>query len=803
MAFSPDGRRLFVTLQNGNVRVVKDGALLARPFVTVATDTFFERGLLGVAVDPNFASNGQVFTYHTTTASGASKQHVVTRFTADATGDIASGIGTTIFSIPAGSAGNHNGGALNFGPDGKLYVAVGDGANTPANAQSLTSLNGKILRINTDGTIPTDNPFFASTTGTFQAIYALGLRNPFTFAFQPGTGIAYVNDVGSSGANRREETNPLSAGANFGWPTVEGIQSSPPAFANGTYTNPVYVYTDGFSMTGSVFYNPTTPMFPPSFVGRYFLADFVSGFIRTIPTSGTAPVPAQGFATGASGPVDLDIGPDGALFYLEYNTRRVMRVFVNTSLLPTVTDQPDNVTVPVGQAGVFNAVVGGPGTIGLQWQRSNSGAAFTNIVGATSPSYTLSPTTLSDTAARFRVVATNASGSVVSEAATLTVINNTAPAPSITTPDTNLLFSGGNVINFSGSAFDTEDGNLPASAFSWDINYITGSTLRPFAGPFNGVTSGSFTAATSTPYLLTDVAYRITLTVTDSAGTVSTTSRDVLPQVSTITLQTNPPGIGLTLDDVPTASPVSVNTVVGLDRNLGAPASVVISGQTFQFDNWSNGQSRLQVLTTPAINTTYTATFRDITAPVAQTPTYVQDAPRPQVTVSFSENVINSLTSGDVLLTNLTTNTVVPTSSIVLTYAAQSNTATFSFPGLLADGNYTLTIARSGVTDAAGNALASDISLSFFSFGGDFNLNRVVDFNDLVVLARNFNQTGRINSQGDADYNGTVDFNDLVILARNFNRSLIAPPIPIFDLGVRQGFGGGRASERGGKDLLR
>src|SRR5205823_6118401 len=116
------------------------------------------------------------------------------------------------------AATNHNGGATHFGPDGKLWIAVGENANG-ANSQTLTNLLGKMLRINSDGTIPTDNPFYNTATGQNRAIWALGLRNPYTFTFQPGTGRMHINDVGQ---NTWEEIDVGVAGANYGWPSTEG-----------------------------------------------------------------------------------------------------------------------------------------------------------------------------------------------------------------------------------------------------------------------------------------------------------------------------------------------------------------------------------------------------------------------------------------------------------------------------------------------------------------------------------------------------------------------------------------------------
>jgi glucose/arabinose dehydrogenase len=192
MEFAPDGR-LFVCEQGGQLRVIKNLSLLGTPFMTVNTTASGERGLLGIAFDPGFATNNFLYVYYTATTPTTHNR--VSRFTAN--GDVVvPGSELPILDLETLSAGNHNGGAIHFGVDGALYVAVGENAVT-ANAQSLSNRLGKILRINRDGTIPANNPFYNVTTPSNRSIWALGLRNPFTFAVQPGTGRIYINDVGN------------------------------------------------------------------------------------------------------------------------------------------------------------------------------------------------------------------------------------------------------------------------------------------------------------------------------------------------------------------------------------------------------------------------------------------------------------------------------------------------------------------------------------------------------------------------------------------------------------------------------
>jgi glucose/arabinose dehydrogenase len=227
MAVMPDGRVL-VTQQNGQVRIIKNDVLLPAPFYTVDTDSTFERGLLGVVTDPGFASNHWVYLYFT--ARTPAPHNRILRVT-EAGDTVVPGSERVILDLPDLPSGTkwHMGGALRFGPDGKLYVAVGNHEDDPrpvadSNSQKLSNPFGKILRINPDGTVPADNPFF-NTAGAYRAIWSYGLRNPFTFAIQPGSGTMFVNDVGQGSW---EEVNRGQRGGNYGWPAATAAISTPP-----------------------------------------------------------------------------------------------------------------------------------------------------------------------------------------------------------------------------------------------------------------------------------------------------------------------------------------------------------------------------------------------------------------------------------------------------------------------------------------------------------------------------------------------------------------------------------------------
>jgi glucose/arabinose dehydrogenase len=322
MGFAPDGR-LFVAEQAGRVRIARpDGTLATFLNISTKVDSTGERGLLALTFDPGFSTNGYVYLHYTKKATSTTPVHNrIVRVTAS--GDkVVAGSEKLIFRLNnLSSAKNHNGGAIHFGEDSKLYVAVGDNANGE-NAQSLRTLKGKILRINKSGTIPTNNPFYSKASGDNRAIWALGLRNPFKFAIQPDTGTIYINDVGEK---TWEEINRGASGANYGWNLCEGNHDNPnrPGSVNcsaAPYTAPVHEYahgstdTTGCSITGGTFYNPTTVQFPSGYGGDYFFADLCNGWIRKYDPSTKA---TTGFATGLSSVVDLEVSKnEGELYYL-------------------------------------------------------------------------------------------------------------------------------------------------------------------------------------------------------------------------------------------------------------------------------------------------------------------------------------------------------------------------------------------------------------------------------------------------------------------------------------------------------
>lgn len=328
-AFLPDERIFLVHQFSGEVQLLVNGVLKSQPLLTVPDlETSSEKGLLGIAVDPDFPGEPYVYLFH----SHNSSTNRVSRFIVE--GDLqdpnSSNLSidvnsqeTLIDDMPA-NASNHNGGTLRFGSDKTLYISHGDDASR-SQVQDLTTLNGKILRINRDGSIPTNNPSFPSEPpGKRDEIFAFGFRNPFRFNIDPETEQLFIGDVGQ---NRVEELDLSSGGENFGWPRFEGSED----FDTGASlippdpTAPIWEYTrlpGPNSVIGLAVYRqqdyPNDASFPPEYDGSYFYADFYHDWIRNIHSDGAGGWVSLDFGSGFNSPVDAALATDGSIYILEY-----------------------------------------------------------------------------------------------------------------------------------------------------------------------------------------------------------------------------------------------------------------------------------------------------------------------------------------------------------------------------------------------------------------------------------------------------------------------------------------------------
>ncbi len=597
MAIAPDGR-IFVAQQDGALRVVRNGALLSQAFLTVSVNSSGERGLLGVAFDPDFANNSFVYVYYTTSASPIHNR--VSRFTASASNaDVAAaGSEVQLLNLPTlSSATNHNGGAIHFGTDGKLYIAVGDNANS-ANSQSLTSPLGKMLRINADGTIPSDNPFFSQTTGINQAIWARGLRNPFTFSVDRTNGRIHrqrrrPGQLGGSERGRRRRQLRLAA---------DGGQQSFRRERRDLPGAHVSERRELLCHYGRCVLSPHDDELSRRVRRSVLLRRLLRRLHPHVESHRTTRRRAD-FATGISSLVDIQVHPDGSLYYLARgSTGELFRVSYTAVTAPAISSHPASITRAAGQTASFSVTASGTAPLTYQWQRNG-----VNISGANAPA-TRSRQRRRDNGAMFRAVVSNTAGSATSNAATLTVPANAAPSGSITAPTAGTNYRGGQVISFTGTATDPEDGALPASAFTWRVDFHHDEHTHPHVEETSGITSGSFTIA-DRGETSANVFYRVYLTVRDSSGLTHVSFVDVRPLTSVIRIESNVTNAQLTLDGSPITAPFTFTGVEGVIRSIGVVSPQTSGGVSYEFANWSDGGSATHEITTPQADTTFTALF--------------------------------------------------------------------------------------------------------------------------------------------------------------------------------------------------
>ncbi len=339
LAVAPDGRIIFNELKSGRTRIIQNGTLLPNPFSTLTVATDGEQGLLGLALHPDFPNQPLVYVYHTYRDSANRLFNRVVSFKDQ--GNIGADMQVILDRVPAAII--HNSGILAFGPDGKLYVSVGD-ATQESRVQDTSYLNGKILRLNPDGTFPPDNPYPRSP------VFALGFRNPFGMAFSPG-GRLYMTD---NGPDRNDEVNIVLPGGNYGWPDVTGFSSI------GALTDPILNYTPTIAPTGIAFY--TGASLRRDLVGVPFFGAWNTGEVRQIILNGCHLMYEDPVAHRAgSGILDMEMAVDGHLYFSTPGA-------IGRVVGPSVSGGMPLVTATAG-AGLAAAVA--PLTI-LAWGRSRT-----------------------------------------------------------------------------------------------------------------------------------------------------------------------------------------------------------------------------------------------------------------------------------------------------------------------------------------------------------------------------------------------------------------------------------------------
>jgi glucose/arabinose dehydrogenase/chitodextrinase len=639
--FLPDGRMLLVELA-GRILVLPPPYTQANstPFLQLTNvgSAGVQQGVYDIALDPNFTSNHYYYIFYTL---GSPNRDRLSRFTANSanTGTVA-GSELVLYQDPQDANAEHHGGAIVYGNDGKLYFTTGEHFQA-SDAQSLNNPRGKIHRINSDGTIPTDNPFYDGSGPHVDSIWAYGLRNPYRASYDAPTGRLLVGDVGGNDYSTAvEEVDLGAAGANYGWPNCESNCSAP-------YTNGIYSYAHNgrdASITGGFVYRGS--QFPSSYQGSYFFADYTQNWIRrlTFDTNGNVTgvqnfEPPDGSVDGPYGDiVYLTEGPDGAIYYLDLGysdisgtfgvskLRRIRYVQGNQSPVAAASANPTSgpapLTVTFSSAGSLDPE-GQPLTYAWTFGDGDTSTAA-------NPTHTYNRAGLYSA----RLTVSDGVNNTASTPVTISVGNK--PTAAITSPQDGVFFKAGDVISFAGTGADTEDGSLPASAFTWNIDFLHEGHVHP-GTPVTGVKSGTFTIPTSGHDFSGNTRYRITLTVTDSDGLTDTSTVTIWPTKVNLTFDTAPTGLTLYLDGIAKTTPFVYDTLVGFHHDIEA-RNQSVGSNNYVFTSWSDNGAQQHTLVVPSSAQTYVATYH-VTSPPA-TPAFVQirsTTPQtPQSTVSVA-----------------------------------------------------------------------------------------------------------------------------------------------------------------------
>lgn len=711
--FSPDGR-VFVAEKSGLIKVF-DNLTDTTPtvFADLRTNThnFWDRGMLGMALDPNFPSNPYVYVLYTFDAAiGATPPRWGTAgATSDgcpnppgattdgclvsgrlsrlqANGNVMTGPEQVLIEDWCQQFPSHSVGDLVFGGDGALYVSAGDGASfnnvdygqfgntnagfsrnpcgdppggvggsmTPPTAQggalrsqslrrgpgAPVTLDGAILRVDpATGLGLPDNPLAGHADVNARRIIAYGLRNPFRLNFRPDTNEIWVGDVGW---NNWEEINripnPTDATVeNFGWPCYEGnsrqsgydnanLSICENLYSEGSsaVTTPYYAYshsskvvstdtcpTGSSSIAGVAFQFGGETSYPVEYNNALFFADYSRDCIWVMFQDGNGnPNPAniQPFVQQAAAPVDVEMGPDGNLYYADFDggtIRRIEYFSANQPPIAIAAANPTNGSAPltVNFSGASSSDPDAGDTITFAWDLDGDGAFDDSTVAEPTFQYPAGSYTV-----RLRVT-DNHGGFDISDPITITS-GNSPPTPVIDTPSPGTTWDVGSVINFSGSASDAQDGSLPASAFTWTLimHHCPSNCHTHPIQTFNAVNSGSFTAPDHEyPSFL-----ELQLTVTDSGGLSTTVSRQLDPRTVVLNFQSSPSGLQVAVNATTQTTPFSRTVIVGSSNTISAVSPQTSGPATYFFQSWSDGGAQTHTLIAPAPGATYTAAFTSV-----------------------------------------------------------------------------------------------------------------------------------------------------------------------------------------------
>jgi glucose/arabinose dehydrogenase len=688
--FAPDGR-VFVAEKSGIIKVFDN---LADTTPTVFADlrtqvyNFWDRGLLGLALDPQFPSNPWVYVSYTRDAEiggtaalwgspGATSDPCPTppgptqdgcvvsgRLSRlQASGNVMVGQEQVLIDDWCQQYPSHSVGDLVFGPDGALYASGGDGASfggstdygqsgDPRNpcgdppvpvggAQTIpsaeggalrsedlltpndsTTLDGTIIRVDpaTGAALP-DNPLASSSDPNARRIIAYGLRNPYRFTIRPGSNELWIGDVGWSTWEEIDRlASPTDASVeNFGWPCYEGNGRQPSwdaagltlcenlyASGSGAVVQPSFTYNHqervdpnddcegSGSVTGLAFMPMNSVSYPATYRGALFFADYSRQciWVASAGANGQPDFAQRRLFRQAANPVDLEVGPDNNIYYVDHGGT-VRRIIYDAPPQAAISADPESGPVPLTvQFDGTGSYDPGGGAITYAWDLDGDGA-FDDSTSPT-PSYTY--TASQDYTVRLKVTdSRGASG----QAAAVISAGNTPPTAVIDTPTVGTTWAVGDTIGFSGHATDAEQGTLPDSALTWTLvlHHCPSTCHAHNVQTFSSTSGGSFVAP--------DHDYpshlELRLTATDARGLTNTTSVQLDPGTTTLTLESQPSGLSLTAGTTTQTTPFTLTVIEGSTFSVSAPSPQTLDGTNYVFTSWSDGGARSHsvVVSTP------------------------------------------------------------------------------------------------------------------------------------------------------------------------------------------------------------